>query len=140
MAEADSVFTRSDLPPQVEQLATRERELASLVYRSGGLTAKDLEQELSGPISNAAIRSMLVRLCDKKILKRRKLPMETDHCGKRVAYLYLPAIDDQAMKARVLKQVARDYFSGSLVKLMAHAADELLHQDGHLFRDPTGRR
>jgi len=130
VAEADPRPMSRNLPPQVAQLAVREREIATLIYRSGGMTAKDLEEQVSDGLSNSSIRSMLGRLCEKKILKRRKWPMQTKSCGKRIAFLYLPAIDDEAVKVRVLRQVAQDYFNGSLVKLMAQVADELLQQNG----------
>lgn len=140
MAEADPLRPLSDLPPHVQQLAAREREIATLIYRSSGLTAKDIEARLEHSISNASIRSMLGRLCAKRVLKRRKKPIETQSSGKRIAFLYLPAIDDEAVKARVLRQVASDYFNGSLVQLMAQAADELLYDDGFRANPRAARK
>ena len=115
------------IPPQVQNLAMRERELATLVYCQGAMTAKAIEECLSVHLDNSSIRSMLNRLCRKRILTRRKR-VQTGSCGRRIAFLYLPAIAPDTLRKTVLSQVARDYFDGSLL-LAAQTALELVTEE-----------
>ena len=118
---------QGSLPPEVRSLAVRERELASTIYREGPMTAKVLEGRLSDRLSNGAIRSMLVRLCAKGILKRRKRTILSSAGARRIAFLYLPAIGTEDVRHSALKQVAEDFFGGSLL-MVAQASIEMLHE------------
>lgn len=108
------------LPPQVTRLATREREVATIIYTRGACTAKDLEPLVFPPLSNAAIRSMLVRLVDKGILKR-----EWGKRGRGQKFLYLPTITPADVKRRALKQLSEEYFEGSLSIMLKEIAEAL---------------
>ena len=114
------------LPPQMQLLGWRERQLASLIYREGPMTAKALEVRLGDSLSNAAIRSMLVRLCNKGILKRRKRMILCKEGARRIAFIYLPAIGTDDVLQNALRQFAEDYFGGSLL-MVAQASIGLLH-------------
>ena len=105
----------SYIPPQVEQLAWREREIASIVYRFGYATAKDVQDQLLEPVSNGAVRSMLVRLVHKGILRRRP--------GKRgagCADVFIAALSINHARTRALAKLADDFFGGSLSDLEHH--------------------
>lgn len=105
-------FGFSYIPPQVEQLAWREREVASIVYRFGYATAKDVQAQLSESVSNGAVRSMLVRLVRKGILRRRP--------GKRgagCADVFIAALSIDHARTRALAKLADDFFGGSLSEL-----------------------
>ncbi len=111
------------IPPQVENLAPCEKELATLIYVYGGMTAKDLEgKHLTRKLSNSAVRSMLGRLCRKNILSRHKLNGSHMTSDRRIPYVYLPAITTEDLRARALVEVARDYFDGSLQRMAAELA------------------
>lgn len=102
----------SYIPPQVEQLAWRERQIASIVYNFGYATAKDVEAQLSESVSNGAVRSMLVRLVRKGILRRRP--------GKRgagCADVFIAALSIDHARTRALAKLAEDFFGGSLSEL-----------------------
>ena len=116
------------LPREVQSLATRERELATFVYRNGSATAKDIEAALCNEITNAAIRSMLTRLCNKKILKKRRNTVWTTRNARRTAFIYFPAVDHAGVKLRAIEQVASDYFDGSIEDL-AKLTEQLLSED-----------
>jgi predicted transcriptional regulator len=96
-----------DLPAEVLKLYRREREIAEIVYGNGRATAKDVQAQLSDPLTNAAIRSMLNRLVRKGILTR-----STKEDG--VEYLYYPIVTHALSRERALKQLAEDFFGGSL--------------------------
>ena len=107
------------LPPQVRSLADREREVATIVfYRRGASTAIDVENGLSPRITNAAVRSMLVRLIKKGILVR-----EQSTRGRGQQCVYLPAITLPDVKERAIRELAGRYFEGSLLTLALEALD-----------------
>ena len=106
------------LPPQVIELAWRERQIASIVYRLGFATAKQVQFELGNSLSNGAIRSMLVRLVAKGILSRRP--------GKRGAGcsdLFIAKLSVEDARKLALAKVADDFFGGSLSLLGACASE-----------------
>ncbi|HJR83067.1 MAG TPA: BlaI/MecI/CopY family transcriptional regulator [Sphingomicrobium sp.] len=134
-----SPFTQgSPIPPQVESLAAREKELATAIYVHGAMTANALAEKLTVQLDNSSIRSMLGRLCRKGILTRRKRVL-TSSCGRRIAFLYLPAIAPDTLRKSILKQVARDYFDGSLL-LAVQTTIELMAEEEVVPATPEPRR
>lgn len=127
------------IPPQVQLLASREREVATIVYSRGPSTARDIQERLSSVITNTAVRSMLVRLVAKGIL---------DRCaggrGKGQQYIYLPKITPTQLKKQALRQIAEQYFDGSLVSVAVGALELIEDVAGDdLFRSQqpaTGKR
>jgi predicted transcriptional regulator len=113
------------LPPQVRALADREREVATIVYRRGASTAIEVETRLSPRITNAAVRSMLVRLTKKGILVR-----ERGARGRGQQCVYLPAMTPADVKERAMRELAGRYFHGSLMTLVLEALDFIGESDG----------
>jgi predicted transcriptional regulator len=96
---------RVRLPNEVQLLLKREREIATIVYRLRAATAEDVCENVSAPLANASVRSMLNRLVAKDILKRTL-------SGR--AFIYLPALTCSDSGIRALRQFAQDYFGGSI--------------------------
>jgi predicted transcriptional regulator len=109
--DAAAAFEGGDLPLQVRQLARREGEIATIVYRRGATTANEALSLLSSPISNAAVRSMLNRLVGKGILKRRP-------AGAGKAFVYVPAIAIASAIEQEFMRLADDYFGGSMERAL----------------------
>jgi len=101
----------SELPPAVRRLARRERQVATLIYRKGALTAKEIGTHIP-EVSYGAIRTMLGRLVRKGILKCR-------HSGYGKTLLYLPAIAAADIVEIALKRVAEDFYQGSVFEAAA---------------------
>lgn len=100
------------IPPQIQQLSWRERQVASAVYRFGYATARDVEAALGGEVSNGAIRSMLVRLVNKGLLLRRR-----GGPGAGCRDLFIAALSVDHARSRALSRIADEFFEGSLSKL-----------------------
>jgi predicted transcriptional regulator len=86
--------------------------VATVVYRRGACTAKDVQKRLSGDISNGAVRSMLVRLVGKGILARR-----SGKRGRTHEFVYLPVITTHDVKCAAVQRLTDDHFGGSLLSL-----------------------
>jgi predicted transcriptional regulator len=100
------------IPAEIEQLSWRERQVATLVYRSGYATARDVEVGLGGEVSNSAIRTILVRLVRKGLLLRR-------HGGRGAGCrdLFIAALSVDHARLRALSRIADAFFDGSLPQL-----------------------
>jgi predicted transcriptional regulator len=106
--KADSRFDRAFelmLPREVRELAPRMREVATLVYLSGGATAKEVEQRLPGHSKGA--RTLLSRLAKTGVLRCRP-------SGHRREAVYLPAATNQAVRALALQALVDGAFDGSI--------------------------
>lgn len=86
-------------------LPPREREVAENVLRSGEASAAEIRAALSGPISDAAVRTMLRRLEAKGVVRRRR-------SGRR--FLYAPAWSATAAREAAAKRLGEEHFGGSL--------------------------
>jgi predicted transcriptional regulator len=112
------------IPLQLDRLVGRERQLATMIYRDGGATAKELEARLVPRISNPAVRSMLMRLVRKHVLIRKHGAR-----GRGQEFLYLPAITPEHIQINALRQVSEQYFDGCLLSA-ALTILEILEADG----------
>jgi len=100
------------MPPEVSKLYRREREVAEAVYVRRSATAKVVQALLSDQLTSPAVRSMLNRLVRKGILARQR-------ADDGVEYVYYPAINQHASQERAIRQVAEDFFGGSLAEIAA---------------------
>ena len=137
ISAADQV---GSIPPQVQSLARREREVAIIIYLEGSMTAKLLEARLPRELSNSALRCMLARLCRKGILKRRKINGSHLTSDRRIPYVYSPAITPDAVRKRALDELARDYFDGSLLLVAQVLAESLNDKPSRAGRYAATRR
>lgn len=100
------------LPPQVRKLWYREREVATLIYTRGPSTAADVMTNLSSPLSNSSVRTMLRRLVEKGVLTQC-----LGRPGRGAPTVYLPMAIPSAAKASALQQLSAQYFDGSMVNV-----------------------
>ncbi len=106
-------------PSLVLKLAPGERMVASLVYRRGGCTVKEVQARLPKTLTTATVRTILRRLERKGIIWRRRK-------GSYRTHIYLPAITNEYVRERALMRLAQEHFEGSLPSL----ATTLVHLMG----------
>lgn len=94
------------LPSQVLALGPRTREIATIVYRTGGATVRDIQRAIDDPLTVYGIRTLLIRLTKRGILKSRP-------SGKHTEVLYLPAILTEGVKQAALSNFVDRHFGGS---------------------------
>ena len=114
MATMNAVGVRSPdrtakaLPPEVNRLFPRMREIATIVYANGAATVRDVQETIADELEVYGIRTMMNRLAKKGILKRRR-------SGRHSEILYLPAILNDDVREIALKRLVDEHFSGSPV-------------------------
>jgi predicted transcriptional regulator len=96
------------LPAAVRNLAPREREVATAIYKHNALTAMELSRELGWPGTHGALRVMLQRLVAKGILTRR-------HSGYGKTFLYVPALSTKDTAELAFTRLAEDFYGGSFL-------------------------
>lgn len=102
------------VPAEVMHLFRREQEIAKIVFDLGLATAIDVQSHVKGPLSNAAVRTILNRLVGKGILARQQ-------CGRGRLFIYAPALTEGVSQVIATRKLCDDFCGGSLRVL----ADEL---------------
>ncbi|MEM1224004.1 MAG: BlaI/MecI/CopY family transcriptional regulator [Verrucomicrobiota bacterium] len=92
------------------KLAKRESEILEAIYLLGEASARDLEESMENPPSNAAIRTLLGILVDKGHLKFKKK-------GRR--YIYTPTLSREKAGRSALSNAIATFFEGSLSQAVA---------------------
>lgn len=96
-------------------LSKREHQIMDLAYERGSITATDLEEALSGNISNSAVRSYLRALEAKGFLQHEEE-------GVRFIYLPIRARDDVARGE--VSRLVKTFFGGSVSSVLATLLSE----------------
>lgn len=97
----------------------REREVLDALYAIGEGRASDVQAVLDDPPSHSAVRTMLVRLEQKGLVRHRL---------DRNRYIYSPVPDEAQASAFALRKLVHTFFKGS----PARAATALLGMTGPL--------
>jgi predicted transcriptional regulator len=107
-SESFDTLVKADdaLPPEIDALAPRMREIARIVYLRGGATAKDVQDDVDDPLTICGIRTLMNRLAKKGLVKRRR-------SGRHTEILYLPAILTDGLRRIALRQLITQSFGGS---------------------------
>ena len=95
------------LPTAVEQLAPRMREIATIVYRDGVVTLREIHAQIEDEITIYGLRTLLSRLVRRGILKSRR-------SGRHSEVVYLPAILTDGIRAKALHRLIESAFEGSI--------------------------
>ena len=85
-----------------------------IVYELGSATANQIQERMDKPPTNAAVRSILRILVERKHLKYQQ-------DGPR--YLYSPTVPVQKSRHSALRDVLRTFFGGSVEGAMAALMD-----------------
>ena len=87
------------------ELSKRERQVMDVIYRRKGATAKQVQEDIPNPPTNAAVRSVLIILEKKGFIKHKRQ-------GKK--YIYTPTIPTKKARHSAAKQLLSTYFDNSL--------------------------
>lgn len=91
-------------------LSKREHQIMDLVYERGSILATDLEEGLSGNLSNSAVRSYLRSLEAKGLLQ---------HEEEGVRFVYKPTRPREAIAKGEAARLVKTFFGGSVSSVLA---------------------
>lgn len=86
------------------QLSRRERQIMDALFEAGELSAQDVKAAIPDAPSYSAVRALLAKLVEKKIVDFRE-------DGPR--YIYFPVIGQEQARATALQKLLKTFFGGS---------------------------
>ncbi len=86
------------------QLSRRERQIMDALFEAGELSAQDVRAAIPDAPSYSAVRALLAKLVEKKIVDFRE-------DGPR--YIYFPVIAAEEARASALQKLLKTFFGGS---------------------------
>jgi BlaI family transcriptional regulator, penicillinase repressor len=107
------------------ELGELERELLSIVWRLGTVTAEQAREELARPLKDSTVRTVLRRLEEKGYLT---------HSVESRTFLYRPAESRQRVAARAAKRIVDWFCEGSVEALLVGLVDQKVLDRNELER------
>ncbi len=86
------------------QLSRRERQIMDALFEAGELSAQDVRAAIPDAPSYSAVRALLAKLVEKKIVDFREE-------GPR--YIYFPVVAQEEARASALQKLLKTFFGGS---------------------------
>lgn len=107
------------------ELGELERELLSIIWRLGTVTAEQAREELARPLKDSTVRTVLRRLEEKGYLA---------HSVENRTFLYRPAESRQHVAARATKRIVDWFCEGSVEALLVGMVDQKVLDRSELER------
>ena len=118
--------TQSDHDPA--ELGELERDILSIVWRLGSVTAEEVREELKRPLKDSTVRTVLRRLEEKGYL---------DHSVENRTFLYRPAETRQRVASRAVNRIVDWFYDGSIEALLVGMVDSKVLDRAELQRLAT---
>jgi BlaI family transcriptional regulator, penicillinase repressor len=107
------------------ELGELEREVLSVVWRSGAITAERVREELDRPLKDSTVRTVLRRLEEKGYLA---------HTVEDRTFVYRPAESRQKVAGRAVKRIVDWFCDGSVEALLVGMVDSKVLDRAELQR------
>lgn len=107
------------------ELGELERDVLSIVWRLGAVTAEQVREELDRPLKDSTIRTVLRRLEEKGYLA---------HAVENRTFLYSPAESRQRVAGRAVKRIVDWFCEGSVEALLVGMVDSKVLDRAELQR------
>jgi BlaI family transcriptional regulator, penicillinase repressor len=115
--------TQSDHDPA--ELGELEREILSIVWRLGTVTAEQAREELNRPLKDSTVRTVLRRLEEKGYLA---------HSQENRTFVYRPSESRQKVAGRAVKRIVDWFCEGSVEALLVGMVDSKVLDRAELQR------
>jgi predicted transcriptional regulator len=107
------------------ELGELEREILSVVWRLGNVTAEQVREELDRPLKDSTVRTVLRRLEEKGYLA---------HTIENRTFYYQPAESRQLVAGRAVKRIVDWFCEGSVEELLVGMVDSKVLDRAELQR------
>ncbi|HVO71863.1 MAG TPA: BlaI/MecI/CopY family transcriptional regulator [Aggregatilineaceae bacterium] len=107
------------------ELGELERDILSIVWRVGDVTAEQVREELDRPLKDSTVRTVLRRLEEKGYLA---------HTTENRTFYYQPAESRQRVASRAVKRILDWFCEGSVEELLAGMVDSKVLDRAELQR------
>jgi BlaI family transcriptional regulator, penicillinase repressor len=110
------------------ELGDLERDILSIVWRTGTITAEQVREELDRPLKDSTVRTVLRRLEEKGYLA---------HTLENRTFVYRPAESRQRVAGRAAKRIVDWFCDGSVEALLVGMVDSKVLDRAELQRLAT---
>jgi BlaI family penicillinase repressor len=107
------------------ELGELERDILSIVWRTGTITAEQVREELDRPLKDSTVRTVLRRLEEKGYLA---------HSMENRTFVYRPAESRQRVAGRAVKRIVDWFCEGSVEALLVGMVDSKVLDRAELQR------
>jgi BlaI family penicillinase repressor len=107
------------------ELGELERDILSIVWRIGSITAEQVREELDRPLKDSTVRTVLRRLEEKGYLA---------HSMENRTFVYRPAESRQRVAGRAVKRIVDWFCEGSVEALLVGMVDSKVLDRAELQR------
>jgi len=107
------------------ELGELERDILTIVWRLGNVTAEQVREELDRPLKDSTIRTVLRRLEEKGYLT---------HKIEKRTFLYQPAESRQRVAGRAVQRIVEWFCDGSVEALLVGMVDSKVLDRAELRR------
>ena len=107
------------------ELGELERDILSIVWRIGSITAEQVRDELDRPLKDSTVRTVLRRLEEKGYLA---------HSTENRTFIYRPAESRQKVAGRAVKRIVDWFCEGSVEALLVGMVDSKVLDRAELQR------
>ena len=107
------------------ELGELERDILSIVWRLGAVTAEQVREELDRPLKDSTVRTVLRRLEEKGYLA---------HSVEDRTFIYRPAESRQRVAGRAVKRIVDWFCEGSVEALLVGMVDSKVLDRSELQR------
>lgn len=107
------------------ELGELEREILSIIWRCGSITAERVREELERPLKDSTVRTVLRRLEEKGYLA---------HTVEDRTFIYRPAESRQRVAGRAVKRIVDWFCDGSVEALLVGMVDSSVLDRAELQR------
>ncbi len=107
------------------ELGELERDILSIVWRMGTVTAEQVREELARPLKDSTVRTVLRRLEEKGYLA---------HTIENRTFYYQPAESRQRVAGRAVKRIVDWFCEGSVEELLVGMVDSKVLDRAELQR------
>ena len=107
------------------ELGELERDILSIVWRLGAVTAEQVREELDRPLKDSTVRTVLRRLEEKGYLA---------HTVEDRTFIYRPAESRQRVAGRAVKRIVDWFCEGSVEALLVGMVDSKVLDRSELQR------
>jgi BlaI family transcriptional regulator, penicillinase repressor len=107
------------------ELGELEREILSIIWRAGNITAEQVREELDRPLKDSTVRTVLRRLEEKGYLA---------HTMENRTFFYRPAESRQRVAGRAVQRIVDWFCEGSVEALLVGMVDSKVLEGAELQR------
>lgn len=107
------------------ELGDLERQVLEIVWKRGTATAEQVREEISRPLKDATIRTVLRRLEEKRYL---------EHQTEQRTFIYRPSESRQRVAGRAVQRIVDWFCDGSVEELLVGMVDSKVIDRAELER------